>query len=121
MPPPSSKSSDPSRATARRLLYHRDLKAWGLAGGVIAFSLALGMLGYHFIARFNWIDALLNTAMILTGMGPVGELHSTAAKVFASGYALFSGVVFLSASSIILAPVFHHVLYRFHIEKREGG
>jgi hypothetical protein len=96
------------------------LWALGLSAGVIGFSLGLGILGYHFIAGFNWVDSLLNAAMILAGMGPVGTLNSDAAKVFAAAYALFSGVVFITASGILLAPMFHRVLHRFHIEERDS-
>jgi hypothetical protein len=72
-----------------------------------------------FIAGFNWVDSLLNAAMILTGMGPVGALTSDASKLFASAYALFSGVVFITAAGILLTPIFHRVLHRFHIEVRD--
>lgn len=116
----NQKSLIKTRAAARRLVYHRFLKAWALAAGVILCSLLLGILGYHFIAKQNWVDALLNASMILSGMGPVAELPSNSAKVFASAYALFSGVVFISSTGIILAPVMHHVLHRFHIEKAEA-
>jgi len=104
----------------RRKFYHRFLRALGLSAGVVGFSLGLGILGYHFIAGFNWVDSLLNAAMILTGMGPVGTLNSDAAKLFASAYALFSGVVFITATGILLAPMFHRVLHRFHIEERDS-
>jgi len=87
---------------------------------IIGFSLGLGILGYHFIAGFNWIDSLLNAAMILTGMGPVGSLNSDSAKVFAAAYALFSGLVFITAAGILFAPIFHRVLRRFHIEERDS-
>ena len=112
-------SPTPKRTNLERKFYHRFLRALALAGGVIGTSLCLGILGYHFIAGFGWIDALLNAAMILSGMGPVGTLDSDAAKIFASGYALFSGVVFISASGIILTPVFHRVLHRFHLERKD--
>jgi len=79
----------------------------------------LGTFGYHFIAGLKWVDALLNAAMILTGMGPVDVLNSDAAKLFASAYALFSGVVFITATGILLAPVFHRVLHRFHVEEKD--
>jgi hypothetical protein len=92
----------------------------GLSAGVLGCSLGLGILGYHFIARFTWVDSLLNAAMILTGMGPVGTLNSNAAKLFASAYALFSGVVFITATGILLAPIFHWVLHRFHIEQKDS-
>ena len=103
----------------KRLFYFRFLKALGIAGGLIGFSLGLGMMGYHFIAGLGWVDSLLNASMILTGMGPVNVLTSDAAKIFASAYALFSGVAFLTASAILLSPVFHRVLHMFHIEEKD--
>jgi hypothetical protein len=89
----------------------------GLAIALLAAALLIGVAGYHFIARLSWVDALLNASMILTGMGPVAILTSTSAKIFASLYALFSGVVFLSATGVIMAPVVHRVLHRFHLER----
>jgi len=103
----------------RRRFYHRILRALFLACTVIGLSLLLGTLGYHFIAGFGWIDSLLDASMILSGMGPVKTLDSDAAKVFASCYAVFSGVVFISATGILLAPMFHRVLHRFHIEQKD--
>ena len=103
----------------RRPFYHRFLFALALYFGLIGFSLGLGMTGYHFIAGFNWMDALLNAAMILTGMGPVNPLTSDAAKLFASGYALFSGLIFITATGILLTPIFHRALHRFHMEERD--
>ena len=79
----------------------------------------LGTVGYHLIAHLGWIDAILNAAMILTGMGPVAVLTSDAAKLFAAAYALFSGVVFLTMTGIALAPVIHRGLHKFHAEDRE--
>jgi hypothetical protein len=93
-----------------------------LAFGVVAAALAIGVLGYHYIARLAWIDAVLNAAMILDGMGPVATMEDTPAKLFAAAYALFSGVVFLSAMSIVFAPVFHRILHHFHLgEEDETG
>ena len=88
----------------------------GVACVALGGGLALGILGYHYIAGLAWIDALLNAAMILTGMGEIDPLVSNGAKVFASMYALFSGIVFLTAAGAILAPTFHRVLHKFHIE-----
>ena len=102
-----------------RSFYHRFLLAFALSAGLVGLSLSVGILGYHFIAGFHWIDALLNAAMILTGMGPVSALHSDSAKLFASAYALFSGLVFITASGILLTPIFHRVLHRFHLEERD--
>jgi hypothetical protein len=93
--------------------YFRGLR---LACTLLAGGLIIGILGYHFIAEFEWIDALLNAAMILTGMGEIDPLTSNGAKIFASLYALFSGIVFLTAAGAILAPMFHRVLQRFHLE-----
>ncbi len=84
--------------------------------GIVATALAIGIVGYHYIARLSWIDALLNASMILTGMGPVDTMADTPSKLFASAYALFSGVVFLSAVGIVLAPVFHRFLHKFHLD-----
>ena len=119
MPNPVVESSVKAQAHRKRALYHHFLRALVLSAGVVGCSLGLGILGYHFIAGFNWVDSLLSAAMILTGMGPVGELNSNAAKLFASAYALFSGVVFITATGILLAPIFHWVLHRFHIEQRD--
>jgi hypothetical protein len=80
-------------------------------------ALGIGVLGYHLTARLGWIDSVLNAAMILTGMGPVAAMETTGAKLFASGYALFSGVVFLSSVSFTLAPLFHRMMHQFHIEE----
>jgi hypothetical protein len=108
-----------TQPNCRRRFYHRVLRALLLSGVLIGCSLCLGILGYHFIARLPWIDSLLNAAMILSGMGPVGTLDSNAGKIFASCYALFSGVVFITASGILISPMFHRVLLRFHIEEKD--
>ena len=86
---------------------------------MLGCSLSLGILGYHFIAGLRWVDSLLDAAMILSGMGPVSPLPSDAAKVFASAYALFSGLILIGATGIVLSPVFHRVLHRFHVEERD--
>ena len=88
----------------------------GLACTLLGGGLVIGILGYHFIAELDWIDAVLNAAMILTGMGEIDPLTSSGAKIFAALYALFSGIVFLTAAGAILAPMFHHVLQRFHLD-----
>lgn len=79
-------------------------------------SLALGVLGYHLVAGLSWIDALVNASMILTGMGPVNEMSTVGAKLFASFYALFSGVAFLTIVAVLLAPAVHRFLHRFHLD-----
>jgi hypothetical protein len=83
---------------------------------LVAGSLVLGMCGYHFVVGLPWIDALLNASMILTGMGPVDPVRTTAGKLFASAYALFSGVIFLTTAALVFAPAVHRFLHRFHLE-----
>lgn len=101
----------PRRAFLLRLASHT-----GVALAVIFGSLLMGILGYHFTEGLPWIDSLVNASMLLGGMGPVDALHTTAGKLFASFYALYSGMVFLVAVGIIFAPVFHRILHRFHLE-----
>jgi hypothetical protein len=91
----------------------------GIAGLLILSGLGIGIAGYHWIAGFSLIDSLLNASMILTGMGPIGELHGTPAKLFASAYALFSGIVFVTAMGVLFAPLVHRILHVFHIEEEE--
>jgi len=91
-----------------------------LSGALIAGSLAIGAVGYHLLAHLSWVDALLNASMILTGMGPVDPMPTAAAKLFASAYALFSGVAFLTSVGVLLAPFVHRFLHRFHLEGNEG-
>lgn len=83
---------------------------------IIAFSLGLGMMGYRFFEKMEWLDAFLNASMILSGMGPVSTLHTDEGKIFAGFYALFSGIIFLVVIAIIIAPVFHRFLHKFHIK-----
>ena len=90
-----------------------------VALGVLVFGLGSGILGYHFIAHLSWIDSLLNASMIIGGMGPVDPLPNNAAKLFASFYALFSGLAFVGIVSVLLAPFVHRLLHRFHAEERE--
>ncbi len=91
-----------------------------LALGFLAISLLLGAFGYHYIAGLAWVDALLEASMILTGMGPVSPLTTDGAKFFASGYAIFSGVAFLTTASLLLAPVVHRLLHKLHVVDKQG-
>lgn len=79
-------------------------------------SLAGGMTGYHVIAGLPWIDSFQTTAMLLGGMGPVGDVTTRAGKIFAGVFALYSGLVFLVITALVLSPVFHYALHRFHWE-----
>ena len=101
----------PRAAFLRRMLRHT-----ALAVGMILVSLALGVLGYHFFAGLNWIDALVNASMLLGGMGPVDTLHTVPGKLFAAFYALYSGVVFLIVAGVLFAPLFHRALHHFHLD-----
>jgi hypothetical protein len=106
----------PVAAYLRRLL-----RSFCIAAAIIFGALALGIWGYHQFEGLPWIDALLNASMILGGMGPVDTLHTTAGKLFASFYALFSGVIFISAMGVLAAPVIHRFLHRFHLELDEDA
>lgn len=97
----------------------RFLKFVAFAGALVAVALGIGILGYHMIAGFSWIDSLLNASMILGGMGPMGDLPNDAAKVFASGYALFSGLMFISITGILLTPFAHRTLHAFHLDEKD--
>ena len=90
-----------------------------MAGSLIAGALFIGIAGYHWIAGFGWVDSLLEASMILGGMGPVNSLTTAEAKMFASGYALFSGLVFIAIMGIVLAPVTHRMLHKFHIDEED--
>lgn len=100
----------------RAAFFLRFARYVGIALGIVAFSLAIGIVGYHEFGGLAWVDATVNAAMILGGMGPVNELHTAAGKLFAAAYALFSGLVFLIALGVLLAPVIHRFLHRFHVE-----
>jgi hypothetical protein len=82
-------------------------------------ALGIGMVGYHVCEDMPWIDALLNASMLLGGMGPVDHLNTTAGKLFASAYALFSGLVFIAIAGIVLAPVTHRLLHSLHVDEKE--
>ncbi len=83
---------------------------------IVSVSLAIGTVGYSYFLDMPWIDGLINASMILTGMGPVDRMESTAGKLFATFYALYSGLAFLSMVAIIIAPVYHRFLHHFHLD-----
>ncbi len=88
----------------------------GLIGlTLLAISLFIGILGYHFLEDLSWLDSFLNASMILGGMGPVNPVKTNAGKIFASFYALYSGVVLLASVGVLAAPIFHRFLHRFHL------
>jgi hypothetical protein len=101
----------PFSVFARRMML-----AAGAAACVVALVLSVGIAGYHWLAGLDWIDSLLEASMILGGMGPVNPIRTTESKIFASGYALFSGLVFIGIMGILLTPVVHRILHKFHVE-----
>jgi hypothetical protein len=88
---------------------------------IVAFSLLLGGLGYHFFGHLPWLDAFLNASMILTGMGPVDPMKSRPGKFFSIFYALFSGIAFLTMMAVLLAPIIHRFLHKFHLAASDDG
>ena len=101
----------------RRQFIWRLITHLGFATAFVVFSLILGMIGYVALAHMRWVDAFLNTAMLLGGMGPVGDLPNDASKIFAGVYALYAGLVFIASAGLILLPVAHRLLHRLHLDK----
>ena len=97
--------------------YQRILKNILIALLIMMACLAIGVTGYHYTAGIPWLDALHNSSMILSGMGPVVEIKTASGKWFSSAYAIFSGVVFLSIVGFILAPAIHRIFHRLNSEK----
>lgn len=106
---------------SRRKFIMRMTRSVGMAFALVTVGLGVGVLGYHLTMNLPWVDSLLNASMILTGMGPVDPMKTISAKLFASFYALFSGVAFLTMAAIILTPLIHRFLHRFHLEPDEDG
>lgn len=109
-----SKKILPPKEFAKRVLKYSIV-----AFTLIAFSLGIGILGYHYIGNLNLIDSIYNASMILTGMGPVNVMESDSAKLFASAYAIFSGVVFLSTIAIFFAPFAHRIMHLLQIDEND--
>lgn len=106
----SRKQSPISREDfARRLLSHL-----AVAVALLAASLALGMAGYMALERLSWIDAFLNAAMLLGGMGPVNAPQTAAGKLFAGAYALYAGLAFIVTAGLLFTPVLHRLIHKFH-------
>ncbi|TAL78670.1 MAG: hypothetical protein EPN88_02110 [Bacteroidetes bacterium] len=100
---------------SRKEFIHRQLRYTGFSLIVLIFSIGIGTGGYHFWGQLAWVDAFLNASMILTGMGPVDHLNTTAGKLFAAFYALFSGISFLTFVAVLFAPIYHRFLHRLHL------
>ena len=102
---------------SRRKFFGRLAQSAAVAAGLAFVSLAIGMTGYHFFERLDWVDAFLNAAMLLGGMGPVDAPMTAAGKLFAGLYALYCGLVVIIATGVILAPLAHRLMHRFHLEQ----
>lgn len=100
----------------RKTFLQRLLHSFIIASFIIMASLTAGILGYHYIEGIPWIDAYLEAALILSGMGPVAILHTTGGKIFAGIFALYSGCALLLTVGILLAPIVHRFLHKFHLE-----
>lgn len=102
----------PRARFAKRVLFHASI-----ALGLLAVSLAVGILGYSYFEGLPLLDAFLNSAMLLGGMGPVNAPVTPGGKLFAGLYALYAGLVFIVTAALIFTPFVHRVLHRFHWEK----
>ncbi len=99
-----------------RLFLRRLAKYALISLGLVLGSLLIGMIGYHVIEGYPWVDSFLNASMLMGGMGPVDALHTDAGKVFAGSYAMYCGLIELVAVGIFAAPIFHRFLHHFHLE-----
>jgi len=104
-----------------RVFYARLARSAGIGLGIVVVSLTIGMVGYHFLERMPWLDAFVNAAMILSGMGPVGSLQTGAGKLFAGCYALYSGLALITTIGVVFAPVFHRFIHKFHLESEKDS
>ena len=105
------------RPLTRRQFAGRMARHIGVVAVLIVISIAVGMVGYMTLGRMSAVDAFLNACMLLGGMGPVGDLPNSPAKIFAGLYALYAGLVFIVSASILIAPVAHRVLHRLHVKE----
>ena len=102
-----------------RAFLARVLRFGAISAGIIGMSLGIGTAGYHHFGGLSWTDSLLNAAMILTGMGPVDRMETEAAKLFATGYALYSGIAFLSTATLLFGPILSRLIHWLHLEAAE--
>lgn len=106
-----------ARLLTRRQFAGRMAQHVGYVSVLIGGSLLIGIAGYMGLGRMSLVDAFLNSCMLLGGMGPVGDLPSDSAKIFAGLYALYAGLAFIASSTILIAPVAHRVLHILHLNK----
>ena len=104
---------------ASQKIFAQRLARNGLAAFLLLlFSLGMGILGYHFLGELSWIDSLLNASMILGGMGPIDEMETVQAKIFASFYAIYSGVILLASVGVLATPILHRFLHNLHLAEK---
>ena len=104
---------------SREVFTNRLRQAFLLWLGVIVVGLLIGMAGYHWIAGESWTDAFLNASMILGGMGQVSQLEGEGSKLFAGSYALFAGLAVIAATAVMISPILHRMLHRFHLDDQD--
>jgi hypothetical protein len=104
---------------SRRQFFYRLSYNLALSLSVLAVSLVIGLLGFHYINDSSWIDAFHNACMLLGGMGPVVDMTNNSAKAFSSVYAIFCGVIFITNIGVLLAPVIHRIMHRLHLEDND--
>ena len=101
---------------SKKAFYSRIIKYSVLSIGILIISIVIGTVGYHLLGKLGWIDSFYNASMILGGMGPVDLIHGKAGKLFASFYALYSGIAFLVLVGVLFAPIFHRFLHVIHVD-----
>lgn len=106
---PKHQAPIPPKKFIRRLVVH-----FAAVLALLGISLGIGMLGYVAFERLSWLDAFLNAAMLLGGMGPINAPRTSAGKLFAGCYALYAGLVFIATAALLFAPMFHRLMHRFH-------
>jgi hypothetical protein len=113
----TSFESQHEKLAPRAVFLQRLASSLGIGLLLLGVALSIGIVGYHWIAGLDWVDSLLEASMILGGMGPINPLATTGAKLFASVYALFSGVIFIALMGIVLSPLAHRMLHKFHLDE----
>jgi len=106
----------PGALASRAIFLSRFRRVASYALALVGITLLIGMVGYHALEHLSWLDAFHQAALLLSGMGPVVDIKSTAGKLFDGIYALFCGVILLASTALLFAPVIHRLLHRFHIE-----
>jgi len=107
------------KVAPRSVFLKRLIGSLAIALGLMVTVLLIGIVGYHYLAGFGWVDSLLEASMLLGGMGPVNALPTDGAKIFASAYALFSGLIFIAVMGLVLSPVVHRILHKFHVDEKD--